>query len=83
MRGTWRPRFVGTSAAPSGEYVRRQRIALACRSLAESDMPLADVAIEAGFADQSHFTRTFKRQLGVTPAAYRRQADSKARRSKS
>jgi AraC family transcriptional regulator len=66
-----------------GEYVRRQRIALACRSLAESDTPLADVALQAGFADQSHFTRTFKRQLGVTPAVYRKQESGPTKRSKS
>jgi AraC family transcriptional regulator len=66
-----------------GEFVRRQRIALACRALTDGDAPLADVAIEAGFADQSHFTRTFKRQLGMTPAAYRKTTTRRADRSKS
>jgi AraC-like DNA-binding protein len=66
-----------------GEFVRRQRIALACRALADGDAPLADVAIESGFADQSHFTRTFKRQLGMTPAAYRKATSRGADRSKS
>jgi AraC family transcriptional regulator len=66
-----------------GEYVRRQRVALACRHLAGSDTPLADVALLAGFADQSHFTRTFKRQLGFTPAAYRKMTARAAGRSKS
>jgi AraC family transcriptional regulator len=55
-----------------GAYVRRQRVALACRHLTDSDAPLADVALRAGFADQSHFTRVFKRHTGLTPAAYRR-----------
>lgn len=55
-----------------GEYVRRQRVALASRYLTGSNVPLADVALLAGFADQSHFTRTFKRQIGLTPAAYRK-----------
>jgi AraC family transcriptional regulator len=66
-----------------GEYVRRQRVALACRHLAGSDAPLADVALLAGFADQSHLTRTFKRQLGLTPAAYRKMTARAAGRSKS
>jgi AraC-like DNA-binding protein len=35
-------------------------------------MPLATVALECGFADQSHFTRRFKGSVGVTPAAWRR-----------
>jgi AraC family transcriptional regulator len=34
-------------------------------------IPLALVAAEAGFADQSHLTRTFKRFTGMTPGRYR------------
>jgi AraC-like DNA-binding protein len=34
--------------------------------------PMADLALEAGFADQAHFTRLFKRAFGVTPARYAR-----------
>jgi AraC-like DNA-binding protein len=44
---------------------------------------LADVALLAGFADQSHFTRVFKRQLGLTPATYRKTTSSTSGRSKS
>lgn len=66
-----------------GEYVRRRRIAQACRQLSSSDAPLASVALLAGFADQSHFTRTFKRQTGITPAAYRKMTARATGRSKS
>ncbi|HET6326930.1 MAG TPA: AraC family transcriptional regulator [Planctomycetaceae bacterium] len=66
-----------------GEFVRRERIALACRALADAETPLADVALLAGFADQSHFTRVFKRQLGLTPAAYRKTTARSSGRSKS
>jgi AraC family transcriptional regulator len=66
-----------------GEFVRRQRITLACRDVACSDAPLADIALLAGFADQSHFTRIFKRQLGLTPAAYRKMTALASVRSKS
>jgi AraC family transcriptional regulator len=65
-----------------GEYVRRQRVALACRQLTDTDAPLAAVALLAGFADQSHFTRSFKRQVGLTPAAYRKSMGWAAMRSK-
>ncbi|HYX70405.1 MAG TPA: AraC family transcriptional regulator [Terriglobales bacterium] len=54
-----------------GEYVRRLRVEFACRRLAADDAPLNGIAAEAGFADQSHFTRTFRRATGLTPARYR------------
>jgi AraC-like DNA-binding protein len=36
------------------------------------EKPIIDLALEAGFADQAHFTRAFRRAFGVTPARYRR-----------
>ncbi len=66
-----------------GAYLRLQRVDLACRHLAGSDAPLAEVALQAGFADQSHFTRILKRQLGLTPAAYRKLTARAAGRSRS
>jgi AraC family transcriptional regulator len=54
-----------------GSYVRRLRLDWAARELARSETPLAAVALAAGFADQSHFTRFFKRHTGLTPHAYR------------
>jgi AraC family transcriptional regulator len=57
-----------------GDYARRRRVLLACQHLANTARPLAEIACETGFADQSHFTRMFKRVVGVTPAAYRRTA---------
>ncbi len=62
-------RFRGRSI---GDYVVGLRMQLACRRVVETDWPLADVAAEAGFSDQSHMTRTFKRLLGIAPGAYRR-----------
>jgi AraC family transcriptional regulator len=54
-----------------GEYVRRLRIEAACREMSTSDAPLARIALAAGFYDQSHFSRLFKRFTGMTPARYR------------
>jgi AraC family transcriptional regulator len=54
-----------------GEYIRQLRIEYACQELATSDTPLATIALGAGFCDQSHFTRTFKRFTGVAPSEYR------------
>jgi AraC family transcriptional regulator len=54
-----------------GCYVRRLRLDWAARELVRSETSLAAVALAAGFADQSHFTRFFKRHTGLTPQAYR------------
>lgn len=55
-----------------GEFVRHQRVERSCRRLRESSAPIAAIALEVGFSQQSHFTRVFKRAMGTTPAAYRR-----------
>jgi len=55
-----------------GQYVRRMRVDLAARELAGSQRPIAEIAAETGFADQSHFSRVFARFTGLTPARYRR-----------
>jgi AraC family transcriptional regulator len=51
-------------------YVRELRIDFAREQLA-GHAPLSQIATAAGFYDQSHFSRCFKRHIGVTPAAYR------------
>ena len=59
---------------PVGTYARELRLTWAAGRLADSDDAIAQVALEAGFFDQSHFTRMFKRHFGLTPLAYRRAA---------
>jgi len=61
----------GTSV---GEYLRRVRIEYACRELMGSNAAVTNIAFAAGFADQSHFSRTFKRLCGTTPGRYRASA---------
>ena len=54
-----------------GEFVRRLRVEHATTLLGDDEMSLAQIADAAGFADQAHFTRTFRRRVGVTPGRYR------------
>jgi len=53
-------------------FARTVRLEDAARSLATTLRPIAEIAVQAGFADQSHFTRAFRALNGVTPAQYRR-----------
>jgi AraC family transcriptional regulator len=54
-----------------GDYVIGLRVQFVCRKLLETRDSLTEIAVEAGFADQSHMTRIFKRVTGVPPGAYR------------
>jgi AraC family transcriptional regulator len=65
-----------------GDYVRRLRIDYACRLLTFSDASLSEVALQVGFADQSHFQKNFKALTGLTPAQFRRSSDAGLRQSK-
>lgn len=55
-----------------GEYVRRLRVERARRDLERGELSLSRLALDLGFYDQAHFTRTFKAHVGCTPGAYRR-----------
>ena len=54
-----------------GQMVRCERIQFACREILKPEVRLADVAVSAGFYDQSHFSKAFKQLIGLTPAQYR------------
>lgn len=56
------------------DYVRMVRVERAAAALSQTDASLSSIALNAGYADQSHFTRAFRRALGVTPARYRESA---------
>jgi AraC family transcriptional regulator len=49
------------------------RVQFVARRLTQSHVPLAEIAAEAGFTDQSHMTRVFKRITGCPPGRHRRQ----------
>jgi AraC family transcriptional regulator len=65
----------------TGDYVRRLRIEQACAALTSSDAPITEIALAAGFYDQSHFSNAFKKITGMTPAAWREASLCPNRRS--
>ncbi|MEW6022895.1 MAG: AraC family transcriptional regulator [Pseudomonadota bacterium] len=59
-------------------WLLQQRIEAACRELAGSTRPIAEVALRAGFSDQSALNRALRRHRDTTPAAVRRDAGPRA-----
>jgi AraC family transcriptional regulator len=55
-----------------GDYIRKVRIEYARERMLTSHESLVEIALAAGFADQTHFTRSFKRLTGTTPSEFRR-----------
>jgi AraC family transcriptional regulator len=63
--------FKAATGLPPRQYVIARRVERAQRLLQEGDLSLAEVAACAGFSDQSQFSHTFKRVVGVTPGRFR------------
>jgi AraC family transcriptional regulator len=55
-----------------GEYVRNTRVERSLELMPRRNLTLTEIATTCGFADQSHFTRSFKQIMGVRPSTYRR-----------
>ena len=53
------------------EYLIRRRVELTMRLLSKTDMPLSEIALAAGFVDQSHCARRFRQHVGMSPRDYR------------
>lgn len=53
-------------------YLNRYRICQARKLLENSDLTITRVALAVGFSESAHFTRMFRREVGMTPRAYRR-----------
>jgi AraC family transcriptional regulator len=53
-----------------GEYVRHRRVEFALDKLRNTDWSIVDIALEAGFAHQAHFTTVFRKLTGMTPRQY-------------
>jgi len=66
-----------------GEYIRKLRINKAIAYIETSAYSLSEISYLTGFSDQSHFTRIFKQELGMTPSAYKKNISKSRIRSKS
>jgi AraC-like DNA-binding protein len=53
------------------KFLRKLRLRIASRALMNTDESLSEIALKCGFADQSHFSREFRRHFGRTPRGYR------------
>ncbi|WP_242190561.1 helix-turn-helix domain-containing protein, partial [Saccharopolyspora soli] len=64
-------RFRESTGLPPHRYLVRLRLEEAQRLLTRTDLPIAEIAIRTGFADQSHLTRVMRHNTGLTPGALR------------
>ena len=63
-----------STGLPPHKWLLRQRVRAAKQLMTVRDLPLSEIAISAGFANQSHFTRVFSAVAGVSPGVWRREA---------
>ncbi|MCD0488886.1 chromate resistance protein [Pedobacter sp. MC2016-14] len=60
-----------------GEYIRKLRIEKAITFMETSEYALSEIAYLTGFSDQSHFTRIFKLETGLTPSEFKKNRNKK------
>jgi AraC-like DNA-binding protein len=71
-RSAFFSRFTALVGEPPSAYITRWRMCLARTQMRERDAGLAEVAASVGYGSEAAFSRAFKRQVGVSPAAWRR-----------
>ena len=64
--------FSQTFGCPPHRWLTAQRVEKAKALILNTNRPMSEIALSAGFADQSHFTRVFSRYVGTTPSVWRR-----------
>jgi AraC family transcriptional regulator len=74
--------FKKSTGMPPHQWLLSRRVDLALELMADPDVSLADIAFNAGFSDQSHFSRVFTQRLGVTPGLWRKSQVSSGRSGK-
>jgi AraC family transcriptional regulator len=64
--------FRQSTGSPPHRHITERRIQIAIELVQKTSRALADIALDVGFADQSHFSRTYVAVTGETPSACRR-----------
>ncbi len=73
-RSAFAARFTQVVGEPPMRYLGRWRMVLSARWLAEQpDATIGQIASQVGYTSEAAFCKAFKREMGVTPGAYRRQ----------
>jgi AraC-like DNA-binding protein len=67
----FRKRFVKLFKISPSKFINRIRVQTAAKLLLSGDAPIAEIALQCGFCDQSYFTRQFANFFGLTPKRYR------------
>lgn len=73
-RASFAERFRKVSGMPPVAYLSRWRMLLAQRALRDGDTRIGPLAAELGYGSESAFSNAFKREIGVSPVHYRREA---------
>ena len=63
--------FKRTAGEPLTQYITRKRIEYACSLLAETELPISEIAEKSGYENYFYFARVFKRIMGKTPTEHR------------
>jgi len=67
--------FAEQVGLPPQKYLQSRRIQKACVLLHHTSFSIEDIGEECGFCDRYHFSRTFKKQTGISPGHYRKIQD--------
>src|ERR1700733_10011918 len=70
--------FKVSVGVPPFRYIVRRRVELACTMMSTTREPLSQIAIACGMCDQAHLSNVFRRMIGMSPLAWRREQEMSA-----